>query len=101
MTSLVLLTTPLLIQARMPSAALATWAHRWLIFSHLSIRTPRSLSVRQLSSHSSPSLGGRLGLLWPKCRTRHLAPLNGAKVCQTGSTVRQPMLTGPDPLVDL
>ena len=44
-----LLTTPFLIQARTPLAFLATW----LIFTRLSTSTPRSLSVRQLSSHSS------------------------------------------------
>jgi len=53
-TSLVLLTTWFLIQARMPLAFLATWARCQLIFSQLSIRTPRSLSVRQLSRHPSP-----------------------------------------------
>ena len=46
----------LLIQARMPLAFLTTWAHCWLIFSWLSNSTPRSLSIRQLSSHSSPGL---------------------------------------------
>ncbi|RMB97102.1 hypothetical protein DUI87_26385 [Hirundo rustica rustica] len=33
MTSLLLLATPFLIQARMPLALLATWAHCWLMFS--------------------------------------------------------------------
>ncbi|RMC03242.1 hypothetical protein DUI87_20436 [Hirundo rustica rustica] len=33
MTSLLLLATPFLIQARMPLAFLATWAHCWLLFS--------------------------------------------------------------------
>ncbi|KAK4828387.1 hypothetical protein QYF61_026125 [Mycteria americana] len=55
-TSLVLLATLFLIQARMPLAFLATWAHCWLIFRQLSTNTPRSFSARQLSSHSSPSL---------------------------------------------
>ena len=41
------------------------------LHSQLSISTPRSLSIRQLSSHSSPGLG----LLWPKCRTQNLARL--------------------------
>ncbi|RMC10080.1 hypothetical protein DUI87_12878 [Hirundo rustica rustica] len=35
MTSLLLLATPFLIQARMPLAFLATWAHCWLMFSWL------------------------------------------------------------------
>ncbi|RMC03548.1 hypothetical protein DUI87_20748 [Hirundo rustica rustica] len=34
MTSLLLLATPFLIQARMPLAFLATWVHCWLMFSH-------------------------------------------------------------------
>ncbi|CAM9602800.1 unnamed protein product, partial [Bubo scandiacus] len=55
-TSLSLLATLFLIQARMPLAFLATWAHCWLMFSRLSVNTPRSLSDWQLSSHSSPSL---------------------------------------------
>ncbi|KAK4817702.1 hypothetical protein QYF61_026392 [Mycteria americana] len=55
-TSLVLLATLFLIQARMPLALLATWAHCWLIFRRLLTNTPRSFSARQLSSHSSPSL---------------------------------------------
>ncbi|KAK4823935.1 hypothetical protein QYF61_008321 [Mycteria americana] len=50
-TSLLLLATLLLIQARMPLAFLATWAHCWLIFRWLSTSTPRSFSTRQLSSH--------------------------------------------------
>ncbi|RMC13968.1 hypothetical protein DUI87_09052 [Hirundo rustica rustica] len=33
MTSLLLLATPFLIQARMPLALLATWAHCWIMFS--------------------------------------------------------------------
>ncbi|KAK4810336.1 hypothetical protein QYF61_019139 [Mycteria americana] len=40
-TSLVLLATLFLIQARMPLAFLATWAHCWLIFSRLSTNPPR------------------------------------------------------------
>ena len=55
-TSLLLLATLFLIQARMTLACLATWAHCQLMFSHLSATIPRSFSVRQLSSHSSPSL---------------------------------------------
>ena len=58
-TFLVLFTAPFLIQARMPLAFLATWAHCWLIFSQLSVSTPRSLSIRQFSS---PSYS--VGLLW-------------------------------------
>ncbi|KAK4826411.1 hypothetical protein QYF61_008944 [Mycteria americana] len=46
-TSLVLLATLFLIQARMPLAFLATWAHCWLIFSRLSINIPRSFSTGQ------------------------------------------------------
>jgi len=41
-TSLLLLATLFLIQARMPLAFLATWAHCWLMFSWLSTRSPRS-----------------------------------------------------------
>ncbi|KAK4824310.1 hypothetical protein QYF61_013055 [Mycteria americana] len=55
-TSLLLLATLFLIQARMPLAFLATWAHCRLIFRRLSTSTPKSFSARQLSSHSSPSL---------------------------------------------
>ncbi|KAK4815747.1 LOW QUALITY PROTEIN: hypothetical protein QYF61_006785 [Mycteria americana] len=40
-TSLVLLATLFLIQARMPLAFLAAWAHCWLIFRQLSTNTPR------------------------------------------------------------
>ena len=54
--SLLLLATPFLIQARMPLAFLATWAHCWLMFSWLSTSTPRSFSIGQLSSPSPPSL---------------------------------------------
>ncbi|CAN0153369.1 unnamed protein product, partial [Bubo scandiacus] len=38
--SLSLLAMPFLIQARIPLALLATWAHCWLMFSQLSINTP-------------------------------------------------------------
>ena len=55
--ALVPLSTLFLIQARMPLAALATRAHCWLIFSQLSVRTPRSLSVRQLSSWPASECG--------------------------------------------
>ncbi|KAK4821856.1 LOW QUALITY PROTEIN: hypothetical protein QYF61_004333 [Mycteria americana] len=41
-TAPVLLATLLLIQARMPLAFLATWAHCWLIFRRLSANTPSS-----------------------------------------------------------
>ncbi|KFP04029.1 Neuronal acetylcholine receptor subunit alpha-4 [Calypte anna] len=74
-TSLDLLATLFLIHARMPLAFLATWAHCWLMFSFLAIQTPRSLSAWLLSIHSVPSLELPMGLLWPKCRTRHLAVL--------------------------
>ncbi|KAK4815695.1 hypothetical protein QYF61_005508, partial [Mycteria americana] len=40
-TALLLLATVFLVQARMPLAFLATWAHCWLIFSQLLINTPR------------------------------------------------------------
>ena len=38
-TALLLLATLVLTQARMPLAFLATWAHCWLMFSHLSTNT--------------------------------------------------------------
>uniref|UniRef100_A0A663N628 Uncharacterized protein n=1 Tax=Athene cunicularia TaxID=194338 RepID=A0A663N628_ATHCN len=47
-TSLLLLATLVLTQARMPLAFLATQAHCWLLFSCLSVRTPRPFSPRQL-----------------------------------------------------
>jgi len=75
-TSLLLLATLSRIEARMRSAFLATWAHCWLMLSRLSTNTPRSFSTGQLSSHSSPGLQHCMGLLWPKCRTWHLALLN-------------------------
>jgi len=46
-TSLFLLATLFLIQARMPLAFLATWAHCWLMFSQLSTNTPRSWAAFQ------------------------------------------------------
>jgi len=42
--SLFLLATPFLMQAKMPLAFLATWAHCWLVFSRASINTPGSIS---------------------------------------------------------
>ena len=57
-TSIVLLATLFLIQARMLLDFLAAWALCWLLFSRLLTNTPRSFSTRQLSSHSSPSLHG-------------------------------------------
>ncbi|RMC15225.1 hypothetical protein DUI87_07409 [Hirundo rustica rustica] len=53
LTSLLLLATPFLIQARMPLALLATWAHCWLMFScwHQCPKVPFLLS-----SHTVPSL---------------------------------------------
>jgi len=60
-TSLLLLATLFLTQARMPLAFLATWTHCWLMFSQLSTSTPRSFCNRQLSSHSSPSLQRCMG----------------------------------------
>ena len=48
MTSLVLLTTLFLIQARMPLAFLVTWAHCWLMFSLASISTPGSFPLHSL-----------------------------------------------------
>jgi len=41
---LLLLATLLLIQARMPSAFLATWAQCWLTFSQASTNTPTFIS---------------------------------------------------------
>ncbi|KAK4822584.1 LOW QUALITY PROTEIN: hypothetical protein QYF61_017170 [Mycteria americana] len=68
------LATLFLIQARMPLAFLATWAHCWLIFRRLLTNTPRPFSAGQLSSHSSPSLDGdsttSLGSLFQCLTTR-------------------------------
>ena len=46
-TSLLLLATPFLIQARMLLAFLATWAHCWLMFNQLSTNTPGSFFFTQ------------------------------------------------------
>ncbi|RMC19208.1 hypothetical protein DUI87_03813 [Hirundo rustica rustica] len=56
MSSLLLLATPFLIQARMPLALLATWAHCWLMSSCCPPVPPRSLSSWALSSHAFPTL---------------------------------------------
>ena len=45
-TALLLLATVFLIQARMPLAFLATWAHCWLMFSRLSTNHPQVLFRR-------------------------------------------------------
>ena len=47
--SLLMLATLFLIQAKMPLAFLATWAHCWLMFSWASARTPRSSFSIQVS----------------------------------------------------
>ena len=65
---LLLLATLILIQAMMPFAFLATWAHCWLMFSQVLTNTPRSFSPERLSNHSAPSLQHCLGLLQPECR---------------------------------
>ncbi|RMC15649.1 hypothetical protein DUI87_07851 [Hirundo rustica rustica] len=52
MTSLLLLATPFLIQARMPLALLATWAHCWLMFS---------------CCHQNPQVPLLLGTVQPHC----------------------------------
>ncbi|RMC10178.1 hypothetical protein DUI87_12978 [Hirundo rustica rustica] len=52
MTSLLLLATPFLIQARMPLALLATWAHCWLMFS---------------CCHQHPQVPFLLGTVQPQC----------------------------------
>jgi len=52
--SLVPLATLFLLEARMPLAFLAPWAHCWLMFSRLLTSTPRSNSAGQLSRHSPP-----------------------------------------------
>ena len=49
--SLLLLAALFLIQARVPLAFLATWAHCWFMFSWLSANSPRSFSSVQPSSH--------------------------------------------------
>lgn len=89
--ALVLLATLLLIQARVPMAFLATWAHCCVMFSLTSVREPRSSSAWQLSSSSSPSLQHCRGLLWPKCSTWHLVllkltALDSIKVVGNGFT---------------
>ena len=86
-TSLLLLATLFLMQARMLLALLATWAHCRLMFNRASANTPRTLSSSQSSGHSSPSLSCYMGLLWPKCRTRHLALLN--LILLTSGTLRK------------
>ncbi|RMC17164.1 hypothetical protein DUI87_05741 [Hirundo rustica rustica] len=55
MTSLLLLATPFLIQARMPLALLATWAHCWLMFNccHQYPQVPFLLGTVQ-PHHSQP-----------------------------------------------
>ena len=53
-----------------------TWACCCFMFSLLSSNTCRSFSIRQLSSHSSPSLYHYMELFWPKCGTQHLALFN-------------------------
>ena len=73
-TSLVLLATLFLTQARLP-LFLAIWAHCWCEFSQLLTNTPTSLSVGQLSIHSSPSLCHCMRLLWLTCKIQHLALL--------------------------
>jgi len=54
-TSTLLLVTLFLMQVRLLLALFATRAHFWLLFSQLPIRTPKSFSARQLSSHSALS----------------------------------------------
>ena len=61
MTSLVLLTTPFLIQARMPLTFLATWALYWFMFSQVLTNGPWSISSKQSGrmlhlEDSTPSL---------------------------------------------
>ena len=75
-TSMVLLATPFLIQGRIPLAFLAIYTHCWLMFSWLPANTTRSFPSIQLFSHSSLILQKWMGLLWPKCRTRHFILLN-------------------------
>ena len=64
MTFLVLLTTPFLIQAGMPLAFLATWAHCWLIFRQL--RATVSVCI------FSGSIFPRLQALWERCSSPSL-----------------------------
>lgn len=52
-TSLLLL-PPLLIEARMPLAFSATWAHCWLMLCH-ALTNPQILPSAQLASCSTPS----------------------------------------------
>ncbi|RMC12516.1 hypothetical protein DUI87_10036 [Hirundo rustica rustica] len=60
MTSLLLLATPFLIQARMPLALLATWAHCWLMFScwHQHPQVPFLLGTVQPHHHQPITLQG-------------------------------------------
>jgi len=75
-TSLCLLVALLLVQSRIQLAFWAASTRCWLKLSLSSTDSPKSFSSRLLSSHSLPSLYLCLGLLWPRCRTLHLALLN-------------------------
>ncbi|KAK4812355.1 hypothetical protein QYF61_017132, partial [Mycteria americana] len=74
-TALVLLATLLLIQARMPLAFLATWAHCWLIFSWLLTNTPTRAAEAGLqhqalrpTRHPGSAAPGAKGLVeGPRC----------------------------------
>lgn len=56
--------------------ALGLLGHSTGSCSVLSSSIPRSLSARQLSSLSCPSIHCCMELLWPECSTQHLASLN-------------------------
>lgn len=57
-------------------AFFSTWAHRWLVVSLLSTRTPSSFSGKMLSSQLAPVLDGYMGLFLPRGRTGHFPLLS-------------------------
>ena len=90
-TSLLLLATLFLIQARTPLAFLVTWPHCWLMFSWLSANTSRSLSSWQLASHSAPCLQ-------QCCSCCDQSAGHGTQSCQSSCSLGQPVDQAyPDP----
>jgi len=55
----------------------------WLMFSRVSVNTPRAVFSAQSSSYSAPSLWHCLGLLLPKWRTQQLVLLNFIPLAST------------------
>ena len=70
------LTTPFLMELRIPLAFWAASAHCWFMLSFSSARTPKSISALLISRISSFSLCIYMGLSWPKCKTVHFALLD-------------------------